>query len=298
MLFTIAIPTYNSCDTIDAAIKSCLNQDYDLEYNVLVVDNCSNDSTNKILDTYKSKISIVRNNKTVTQFENHNICIENAKSDYIIFCHSDDKLLPDALTKFSNVIKKRGFPPKFVCWGRSMYRDFYVNYKNGGYSLNQIVSGIDAISIFQIGGIAPSGVCYSVESFKNLGGFIKTNHKMGPSDLVTMWLLCLNLFEFEMSDRIFFKREYASTANFTNNKDVYDSILDAVSCFINVVEQNKVQLVVNGIMKFNFLINVDLLKVLVDMQLATKNSVRARVFKYLIKNPKLIFKKKYFKLIF
>ena len=258
MIFTIAIPTFNNADIIIKALESCLNQEYELEYEVLVVDNCANDGTEKILDRYEDKISRVRNDKTVTQFENHNICIENAKGDYIVFCHSDDELLPDALTKFLNIIKGKSFPLKFVCWGRSMFRDFYVNYSNGGYSLNQTVSGIDAISVFQIGGIAPSGACYSVESFKNIGGFIKTNNKMAPSDLVTMWLLCLNLFEFEMSDRIFFKRHFASTANFTDRKQVYDSILDAVDSFTNVVDRKKVQLVVKEILKFNLLINPNL----------------------------------------
>jgi glycosyltransferase involved in cell wall biosynthesis len=298
MIFTIAIPTFNNSDIIGIALDSCLNQEYELEYEVLVVDNCSNDGTDKILDSYEDKISRVRNDKTVTQFENHNICIENAKGDYIVFCHSDDELLPDALTKFLNIIKRKSFPLKFVCWGRSMYRDFYVNYSNGGYSLNQIASGIDAISIFQIGGIAASGACYSVESFKNIGGFIKTNHKMAPSDLVTMWLLCLNLFEFEMSDRIFFKREFASTADFTERKQVYDSILDAVDSFTNVVDRKKVQLVVNEILKFNLLINPNLIKVLIELNLVSKNSVRIRMIKHLIKNPQLFLIKKYFKLIF
>lgn len=299
MIFTIAIPTFNNANIIQAAIQSCLNQEFQLEYEVLVVDNCSSDKTEEILESYGDKISRIRNKKTVTQFENHNICIENAKGDYIVFCHSDDELLPDALTKFFNIIERRSFPLKFVCWGRSMFRDYYANYSNGGYSLNQIASGIEAINIFQIGGISPSGTCYSVESFKNIGGFIITKHKMAPSDLVTMWLLCLNLFEFEMSDRIFFKREFASTADLTDIKQVYDSILDAIKSFTVVVKQENVHLVVNQLLNFNKKINTSLIKALIQAKLTSKKSVRIRMIKHLIKNPQLFFRfKKYFKLIF
>lgn len=95
---------------------------------------------------------------------------------------------------------------------------------------------------------------------------------MASSDLVTMWLLCLNLFEFEMSDRIFFKQEFASTADLTDIKQVYDSILDAIDSFKNVVDQKKVQLVVNQLLNFNKNINIDLIKVLVRSKFISKNN--------------------------
>lgn len=64
--FTIAIPVYNGIKSIAKAVASGINQDYDFEFEVLVVDNNSNDGTAEILNSYSDKIEIVKNIKTVS----------------------------------------------------------------------------------------------------------------------------------------------------------------------------------------------------------------------------------------
>jgi len=65
MLFTIAIPTFNNENTILTAIKSALNQDIDIEYEVLVVNNASTDLTlEKIKSIKSSKMRIINNKLT------------------------------------------------------------------------------------------------------------------------------------------------------------------------------------------------------------------------------------------
>jgi glycosyltransferase involved in cell wall biosynthesis len=297
MKLTIAIPTYNNQNTIAKAIDSAISQNFKKEYEILVVNNCSTDNTANILESYLPKIRIIKNHKTVSLFENHNICLENALGDYIVFCHSDDELLPDALTKYYGALKNRNFPLKYVVWGRSMFRDFYISWKNGGLSLNQISSGIEAIETFKIGGITPSGTCYSRKSFLEAGGFIKVNHRMAPSDLITMWNLIFYSFEFEMVDRIFFKREYASTANFTGSKSEYDSVLDAIQCFKSYVSEASFQLVVDKMFILNRLTSLTILKILVDEKIFSKNQLRLKVIKFFIKNPFSIFQLEYLKLL-
>lgn len=298
MKFTIAIPTYNNQATIQEAINSAVNQDYKGEYEILVVDNFSTDNTASILDDYKSVITRVKNSKTVTLFENHNVCLENARGEYIIFCHSDDELLPNALSKYYAILKNRNFPSKYVLWGRSMFRDFYSNWENGGFSLNQIASGIESIEAFKGGGLTPSGTCYSRKTFLEAGGFLPVNHRMAPSDLISMWNLSLNFFEFEMADRIFFKREFASTAIFTDSKKEYDSILDAILSFKEEISKDKVQVVIDKLVDLKNNFYPTLIQVLIDENLVSKNKVRRKILKLIIKNPLALYSKQYLKLLF
>lgn len=298
MKFTIAIPTYNNCSTIEKAIESAVNQDYKFEYEILVVDNCSTDNTSTILDDYRSKITVVKNLTTVTLIENHNVCLENAKGEYIIYCHSDDELLPDALTKYFNILEYRNFPSKYVLWGRSMFRDFFNSWENGGFSLNQIASGIETIRAFKGGGLTPSGTCYSTKAFLETGGFFKVTHRFQPSDLITMWKLVFHFFEFEMTDRIFFNREFASTAIFDNKNDVYDSLLDAIQVFRSEMCENKVQNVIEKLIDFNKSFNPILIKVLIDEKLITKKMIKRKMIKYFMKNPLMLKDWQYVKLLF
>ncbi len=235
MIFTIAIPTYNNCDVVRSAIESAVNQDFKLEYEVLVVNNHCTDKTQEILDDYAGKIRVVINPETVTPAENHNICIKEAKGDYIVFCHSDDRLLSDALTKFYTIIERRGFPKKYVVWGRSMYRDYFYNWKKTGLMLEQICSGLDCFKAFFAGGLAPTGTCYSRLSLFEAGGFITVHHRLAPIDMIVLWRLVLRHFEFEMSGHIFFIREFASTVVETASKNWMDSAVESVERFLNAI---------------------------------------------------------------
>ena len=177
MKYTIAIPTFNNSSIIHKALISSLEQDYQNEYEVLVVDNASTDGTDKVLDSFGNRIRRIRNNHTVTLFENHNICLNNAKGEYIIFCHSDDELLPDALSKLNVVLSNRKFPSNYVIWGRSNFRDFYIHLQRYKFPLDTLLVGNNSLKAVLHGGLTPSGTCYSVESFKEIGGFLDTDHK-------------------------------------------------------------------------------------------------------------------------
>jgi glycosyltransferase involved in cell wall biosynthesis len=239
MIFTIAIPTYNNCNVIRSAVESCINQDFKLDYEVLVVNNHCTDKTQEILDEYDGKIRVVINTETVTPAENHNVCLREAKGDYLIFCHSDDRLLPDALTKFYNVIEKRGFPKKYVVWGRSMYRDYYCNWRKTGLQLEQICAGPDCFKAFFGGGLAPTGTCYSRKSFWEAGGFIYVEHRVAPIDMIVLWRLVLRHFEFEMTGHIFFIREFASTVVELATKEWLDSAVEAVDRFLKIITDDE-----------------------------------------------------------
>ena len=215
MLFTIAIPTFNNIKTIENTFKSCLGQDYENEYEILIVDNCCTDGSDLLFknwsNTYKN-VKVIRDHETVSLFENHNVCLRNAIGKYVLFCHSDDCLNVNALKLLEKKIIEKYCPDKYVLWGSSLFRDFYVNLSNTGIHFNQILSGERAYLPFFYGGLTPSGTCYSRKIFIEKGGFLKQSHKCAHCDATTMLFLANDGFEFEMMDRIIFLRRDASTA--------------------------------------------------------------------------------------
>ncbi len=213
MLITIAIPTYNNEKTIADAIKSALNQDYDEEYEILIANNASKDRTQDIIDKFKdSKIRVVVNEETYDMYTNHNICLKEAKGDYVLYCHSDDELLPNALSLLSKKIAERNNPKRYILWGHSVFRDFYWSIKYGGQDVNRMFSGEVAIGCFLRGGLTPSGTCYSRQSLLDIGGFPLSTSKAPEMDWAILIIAAFNCFEFEMIDRLYYKRTGASTA--------------------------------------------------------------------------------------
>jgi len=242
-LFTLAIPTYNNEKTIEKAISSCLDQKTDASYEILIVNNASSDNTGNIIEQYKEnkKIRIVTNDETVTLFENHNVCLENAFGKYLIYCHSDDALEDHAITTFAKKLEQRSYPKKYVLWGHSMFRDYSKQYvKKAGFSINEMLTGEYAPLAFMYGGLTPSGTCFSRESFLEMGGYLKTTHKVAPSDMTSMIYLAMYGFRFEMTDEMVFKREDASNAIALGLDSYLEEIDDAYKHFIDQVDTESI----------------------------------------------------------
>lgn len=245
--FTIAIPVFNGKKYIANAIKTAIAQRYDNDYEILVVDNCSNDGTYECLQRYEGQIRIERNLTTVSMYDNHNVCLEKAKGDYILFCHSDDVLTENALSILDKRITFHDFPSKFVIWGRSLFRDFGEYYLKNGGQINKIFSGINSVNPFLHGGLTPSGTCYSRKSLLALGGFLRSNHPLSPSDMTTMIMLGLNGFEFEMTDRLLFERRFATTLhNSIKYEDYISAVVDAISELELVVKTESLKLLIDS----------------------------------------------------
>lgn len=267
MKYTIAVPTYNNCSTIEKTLVSCLKQDYQGEYEVLVVDNACTDGTVKILESFGDKIRCIRNNHTVSLYENHNICLNNANGEYIIFCHSDDVLVSDALNKLNIILVNRNFPNKYVIWGRSKFRDYYIHLQRYNFPLDTKLSGNNSIKSFLHGGLTPSGTCYSIETFKEIGGFLDSDHKRAPTDLTVMWKLALNGFEFEMSSQMFFLRKYASTATNLTLKKRINSELHAIKTFLEIISKKEKKMFVEIIKNLDLSDSIPLTILLINLNI-------------------------------
>ena len=94
---SVCVPVYNSADTIERTIDSVLAQTY-TDFECVVVDNDSSDATvERILGYRDRRIRLVRNETNLGMVGNHNKCVRVARGELIQFVHGDDWLLPHCL---------------------------------------------------------------------------------------------------------------------------------------------------------------------------------------------------------
>ncbi len=111
-LVTIVTPCYNSKETISQTIESVLQQTFS-NWEMLIVDDCSTDSSPEIIKKYADKDYRIKyfrtQNKSGSPSLPRNIGIENAKGEYIAFLDSDDLWLPYKLEHQLKFLEKNGY---------------------------------------------------------------------------------------------------------------------------------------------------------------------------------------------
>ena len=88
-LVSVCIATYNGEKYIQEQIESILKQTYK-NVEIIVQDDCSNDNTVAILQEYKDKITLYRNQKNLGYIKNFESLLQKAKGDFIAPCDQDD----------------------------------------------------------------------------------------------------------------------------------------------------------------------------------------------------------------
>ncbi len=96
---SIILSVYNAQNTIGNAIESILNQTYD-NIELLILNDRSNDNTQKIIETFDSKkIKVFKNKKNLGLTKSLNILINNSEGEYIARQDADDVSFKDRLEK-------------------------------------------------------------------------------------------------------------------------------------------------------------------------------------------------------
>ena len=100
-LVSVITPSYNSEKFISKTIESVINQTYK-NWEMIIVDDCSTDKSNKIIENYIKKdnrIKFLKLEKNMGPAVARNTAIREAKGRYIAFLDSDDIWLPEKLEK-------------------------------------------------------------------------------------------------------------------------------------------------------------------------------------------------------
>lgn len=106
ILISVLIPVYNGEKYLAQAIECILIQIY-TNFELIIVDNCSSDTTEEIAKKYAAndkRIIYHRNDKHVNMAENWNRALLLAKGEYIKILCADDIIEPEYLEKFSEIL--------------------------------------------------------------------------------------------------------------------------------------------------------------------------------------------------
>jgi glycosyltransferase involved in cell wall biosynthesis len=178
-LVTVAIPVYCGEKYISRAIKSVLNQTFS-DFELLIIDNNSNDQTERIVNSFNDKrIVFIRNKKNIGFECNWNKCLKISRGKYIKILPHDDYLDLNCLRVQVDVMEKDLLKDISLCFSsryivnqneKVIFKKNYPFRKKGGS-----ISGenIKKMSIFfgtnLIG--EPAGVLFRRETSKKVGKF-------------------------------------------------------------------------------------------------------------------------------
>lgn len=100
-LVSIIIPTYNRSNDVCRLIDSIIDNEYD-NYEIIVVDNCSEDDTICKIECYAerhSNIKLIKLEHNMMAAGGRNAGIDNASGDYLLFIDSDNVIEPKMIGK-------------------------------------------------------------------------------------------------------------------------------------------------------------------------------------------------------
>lgn len=96
--FSVVIPTYNRAAFIEATLDSVLSQTYP-HYEIIVVDNCSTDNTDEVLEPYirAGRIQFIKHDQNYERARSRNTGMSVARGDFVTLLDSDDFMYPENL---------------------------------------------------------------------------------------------------------------------------------------------------------------------------------------------------------
>jgi glycosyltransferase involved in cell wall biosynthesis len=120
---TILMPVHNGEKYLQTAINSILNQTF-ADYEFIIIDDCSTDSSWDIMNSYKDKrIRLFRNKKRGGASITRNIGLKLSNGEYIALMDADDLSMPNRLAYQVSFMKSR--PDIGICgtWARSIGKE-------------------------------------------------------------------------------------------------------------------------------------------------------------------------------
>ena len=136
-LVSIIMPSWNTARFIKESIDSVRNQTY-TNWELLIVDDCSTDDTDKIVASYTDvRIDYLKNEKNYGAALTRNRALREAKGEWIAFLDSDDLWAPEKLEQQIKFMVKNNYV--------FSYHD-YVKIDEESKPLNVYVSGPEIIT--------------------------------------------------------------------------------------------------------------------------------------------------------
>ncbi len=111
--YSIVIPTRQRHDTLYHSLRAVLAIDYD-DYEIVVQDNCSDEKTRQVVDSFKSqKIVYQRSDVVLSMSDNWEKALQASTGEFITFLGDDDALTLNSLKICDSVSKVTDFDAVF-----------------------------------------------------------------------------------------------------------------------------------------------------------------------------------------
>ena len=112
---SVIIAAHNEEKYVGRAVRSILNQRIDVEYEVIVVDDCSTDSTSLELDIFGDAISVVRLSENLGLPTALNRGLHIARGKYVVRLDADDYVSPDYLSFMRRFLEDNSYMDAVAC---------------------------------------------------------------------------------------------------------------------------------------------------------------------------------------
>ncbi len=126
MRFSIIVPVFNAEKTIYRCLDSLFCQACNSSFEVIAIDDASNDSSYNLLSDYSNKearLKVFRHETNKRQTVARRTGMDNAIGDYILHVDSDDYLLPGALNALETILETNDVDVVVL--------NSFLNYPNG-----------------------------------------------------------------------------------------------------------------------------------------------------------------------
>lgn len=165
---SILVPTYNGATYLGACLASILAQTL-ADWELIVVDDCSTDSTLEIAQSYAAddaRIRILRNRKNLGLVGNWNRCVEVSRGNWVKFVFQDDFLSPTCLEEMLAQVTVETWLA--VCRRQFVYQDDISDATRRYYE-----GHLDTEKLFGAGTtyVGPEAVCSAAISFFGVNFF-------------------------------------------------------------------------------------------------------------------------------
>jgi glycosyltransferase involved in cell wall biosynthesis len=176
-MVSIIMPSYNTAEYIGQAIESVLKQTY-YNWELIIVDDYSNDRTNDIILQYNDKrILYFKNEKNLGAAISRNRALKQARGQWIAFLDSDDLWDSDKLEKQIEFMQSNHY-----CFSYTSYDEIDEN----GYPIGIYVTGPRRITKRKMYNFCWPG-CLTVMYDKNIVGDIQIPSIKKNNDYL-MWI--------------------------------------------------------------------------------------------------------------
>lgn len=169
MKISVIIPMYNAENTIVTALDSIKNQTYKCDYEIIIINDGSNDNSKKIVEEYILKntdldITLVnQTNSGVSKTRNEGL--KRAKGEYIALLDSDDEWLPEKIEKQMSVFEENSY---IDLLGTNRNDEHFKNFL--GFKFNYLTKISSKLLLLKTFLVTPS-VIFKNKILSNIGFF-------------------------------------------------------------------------------------------------------------------------------